>query len=175
MYLSVLAPGARTESQGNILRRRAGLDLTASWRSAVGPGDRGAGRVGAFLDELLALEGITKNAAEIIPDLGAVKGVGEVELGSASVEAVASGRDFDGLAASLGVFDKRSGVRPRLRGQTIRTGDSAADGPDADFESPCVATRSRSSSPPRSHVLRPDVATTPSSNVKDSVDGWDAN
>ncbi|KAG7146983.1 hypothetical protein HYQ46_004208 [Verticillium longisporum] len=79
------------------------------------------------------LQGVTKDAAEIIPDLGAVKGVGEVELGSASVEAVASGRDFDGLAASLGVFDKSLGVGPRLRGQAIRTGDSAADGPDADF------------------------------------------
>lgn len=121
------------ESEGDGLVGAADLGLAAGERSAVVPVDGRAAGVVAGDAELVTLEGVAKDVAEVVPDLVAVEAVGKVGLGLAGVEAVAVAGDLEGAAASLGVDGERLGVAGAGL-ESVAHGDVLADGPDGDFK-----------------------------------------
>lgn len=121
------------KSQRDILRRSASLDLAATRRRPVRPRDSRARRLRALDLQLLPGKGITKDTAQVVPDLGAVEAVGEVGLGRAAVEAVAGAGDLERLAARLGVLDEGLGVGAALGLEVDGVGDGGADGPERHF------------------------------------------
>lgn len=107
------------KGQGDVLSRGANLDLAASGRDASRPNNSRAAGIGTGLDQLAAGEGITKDIAEVIPDLVAVEGVGKDGLGLAGVEAVLGLGDLEGLATGDGVLDERLRVGAGLGGYGV--------------------------------------------------------
>lgn len=117
------------EGEGNILARRAHLDLAARRRHTRGPDDGRASRLRTRDHNLLAGERIPKDVAQVVPDVVAVQAVGEDGLGRARVEAVGGDRHLERLAARHGVLDEGLRVGAVL-GNLEGALDRRADGPD---------------------------------------------
>lgn len=86
----------------------------------------------------MALERVSKDARQIIPDVIAIKRVREDELGSTRVQAVGGGGDLQSLAACDGVLDEflAVGTAAGLKGNGRR--DGGPDGPESDGETALI-------------------------------------
>lgn len=118
-----------TECQSRVALARAGLDLAAGGRAAVGPDNGLALAVGRHDLDAVACKRVAKDVGEVVPQLARVERVGKVGLGLAGVEAVALARDLERAAARLGVARVLLRVLAAAGRERVGAGDAAADGP----------------------------------------------
>lgn len=82
----------------------------------------------------MSREGIAKHVTEVVPDVGAVKVVGEVGLGGAGPETILGDSHLESAAAGYGVTGEPLAVGAALGGKAPWASDLGTDRPDRDGE-----------------------------------------